>query len=78
MVGSNVDVPARNAFVCLTSQSCRTAIPFTSDDIRDNLGGKYDVAGIPRVVVLSATDGAVVNADARNVIVAKKSLDGAF
>ena len=42
------------------------------------VGEKFSVTGIPRVVVLDARDGSVVNGDARAIIAAKKSLGGLF
>lgn len=53
------------------------AIPFDAAQ-REAVPDKFDVQGIPRVVVLNAADGTVVNADARAVITAKKSLSGVF
>jgi nucleoredoxin len=53
------------------------AIPFDFGG-KDAIGEKFGVEGIPRVVVLSGADGSIVNGDARNVIVAKKSLAGVF
>jgi hypothetical protein len=57
---------------------CRAAIPFEASEIREKLGEKYEVQGIPRVVVLNAATGAVVDPDARAKITAKKALAGVF
>lgn len=54
------------------------AVPFSEDAVRDAIGSKFDVSGIPRVVVLKAEDGSVVNPDARTLITAKKTLSGVF
>ena len=54
-----------------------TAIPFDATE-RESVPENYGVSGIPRVVVLNAADGSVVNNDARSVIMAKKSLSGIF
>lgn len=53
------------------------AVPFGADQ-RENVPDKYQVQGIPRVVVLSGVDGSVVNNDARSVIADKKKLNGVF
>ena len=55
-----------------------SAVPFDKDDKRDEISGKFNVAGIPRVVVLNGTDGSIVNDDARGKIVEKKSISGVF
>jgi len=54
------------------------AVPFAAEEQRNGAGEKFGVQGIPRVVVLNAVDGAVVNADARALITAKKTLAGTF
>ena len=54
-----------------------TAVPYPSEQ-REVIGNKYQVQGIPRVVVLDGATGAVVNNDARALITAKKSLEGVF
>ena len=54
------------------------AVPFAAEDARNGAGEKFGVQGIPRVVVLNAADGAVVNGDARALVTAKKSLAGVF
>ena len=53
------------------------AVPFDFKD-REGLSEHFSVSGIPRVVVLDGATGAVVNGEARAVIVAKKKLDGLF
>lgn len=53
------------------------AVPFAAD-ARESVPEKFEVAGIPRVVVLNAADGTVVNNDARAVIADKKKLNGVF
>jgi hypothetical protein len=53
------------------------SVPFVADE-RDNIPEKFEVQGIPRVVVLNAKDGSVVNNDARGVIAEKKKLNGVF
>lgn len=50
-----------------------TAVPFDSE-LRESIPDKFNVTGIPRVVVLSGADGSVVNDDARKLITDKKSL----
>ena len=50
-----------------------TAVPFDAA-VRETIPDKYNVEGIPRVVVLSGADGSVVNNDARALITSKKSL----
>jgi hypothetical protein len=56
----------------------RAAVPFEASEIREKLGEKYEVQGIPRVVVLNAATGAIVDPDARAKITAKKALGGVF
>ncbi len=53
------------------------SVPFPAAE-REAIPDKFNVQGIPRVVVLSGADGSVVNDDARNVIATKKSLSGVF
>lgn len=53
------------------------AVPFAADQ-RESAPEAFDVQGIPRVVVLKAADGSVVNADARGLITDKKKLVGIF
>ena len=55
----------------------RTAIPFDSP-LRESLGEKYGVQGIPRLVVLNGATGAIVDDDARAKVTAKKTLNGLF
>ncbi len=50
-----------------------TAVPYASA-LRETIPDKFNVQGIPRVVVLSGADGSVVNDDARKLITDKKSL----
>ena len=54
-----------------------SAVPFDAAG-REEMGEKFGVNGIPRVVVLDARDGSVVNNDARALIAAKKSIGGIF
>lgn len=44
-----------------------TAIPFDSP-LRDHLGQRFGVRGIPTLVVLSASSGAIIDADARSTV----------
>lgn len=53
------------------------SVPYDATQ-RESIPDKFEVQGIPRVVVLNAADGTVVNNDARNVIATKKSLAGVF
>ena len=53
-------------------------MPFDATAVREGLSEKYEVQGIPRVVVLNAATGAIVNDDARAIITAKKKLAGVF
>ena len=53
-------------------------MPFDATAIREGLSEKYEVQGIPRVVVLNAATGAIVDDDARAKITAKKKLAGVF
>ena len=53
------------------------AVPFDAAQ-REAAGEAYQVEGIPRVVVLDAATGAVVNNDARTFISEKKKLAGIF
>lgn len=52
------------------------SIAFGEDAKREGAGEKFGVQGIPRVVVLNAADGSVVNGDARALITAKKTISG--
>ena len=56
----------------------RASVPFDATAVREGLSEKYEVQGIPRVVVLNAATGAIVNDDARAIITAKKKLAGVF
>ena len=52
-----------------------TAVPYDAA-MRDTVGDKFGVEGIPHVVVLSGADGRVVSSDARKLITDKKTLKG--
>jgi hypothetical protein len=54
-----------------------SAVPFDAAG-REDLGEKFGVSGIPRVVVLDGADASIVNNDARALIAAKKALGGLF
>lgn len=54
-----------------------SAVPFDAE-LREGLGEKMGVTGIPRVIVLDARDASIVNNDARAIIAAKKTLGGIF
>jgi nucleoredoxin len=54
-----------------------TAVPFATEQ-REAIPDKFQVQGIPRVVVLRGADGSVVNNDARGLITDKKKLNGVF
>lgn len=53
------------------------AVPFDSD-MREAISTKFDIAGIPRLIVLDAATGAVVNEDARAAVTSSKKLAGVF
>ena len=53
-------------------------MPFEPTEAREKLQETYEVQGIPRLVVLNAATGAVVDADARAKVTAKKALGGVF
>ncbi len=57
---------------------CRSAIPFESEETRDALSTRFNVMGIPRVVVVSGVDGKTEVEDARALITSKKTLSGIF
>lgn len=52
-------------------------MPFEADQ-RPALGEKFGVAGIPRLIVLNAADGKIVDADARAKVTAKKNFAGVY
>lgn len=54
------------------------AVPFAAAKQRQALTSKMGVNGIPRVIVLNAADGVVVDYDARGAVVAKRALKGVF
>jgi hypothetical protein len=54
-----------------------SAVPFDAA-LREGLGEKLGVQGIPRVIVFDNSNASIVNNDARAIVAAKKTLAGIF
>jgi len=54
------------------------AVPFEARAVKQALSTKYGVSGIPALVVLDATTGALVTKDGRAAVMSKRRLKGAF
>lgn len=50
------------------------AVPFDKQNIKQNLGEKFGVQGIPSLFVLDAVDASVKDADARTTVTAAKGV----
>lgn len=48
------------------------AIPFEHPSIKEDLGNRFEVRGIPTFVVLSMVDGSIKDSDARSTIAGAK------
>lgn len=54
------------------------AVPYEGARLRQTLGAKYGVQGIPTLVILDAATGAVVTKDGRAAVMRRRSLAGPF
>jgi nucleoredoxin len=45
-----------------------TAIPFSASGIRQELGSKFSVRGIPTFIILNAADGSIKDSDGRSTV----------
>jgi nucleoredoxin len=49
-----------------------TSLPFANQAVKQNLGSKYGVRGIPSFIVLNGATGEVVDKDGRTTVVSAK------
>eukprot|EP00596_Hydrurales_sp_CCMP1899_P003379 CAMPEP_0119036474 /NCGR_PEP_ID=MMETSP1177-20130426/4201_1 /TAXON_ID=2985 /ORGANISM="Ochromonas sp, Strain CCMP1899" /LENGTH=93 /DNA_ID=CAMNT_0006996399 /DNA_START=258 /DNA_END=539 /DNA_ORIENTATION=- len=52
------------------------AIPFNKSSIKEELGTKCEVRGIPTLIIMSVADGSIVDADGRSTVSANKGSNG--
>jgi len=49
------------------------AVPFDNRDVKDELSSKFDISGIPALIVLNAASGKVISADGRRDVMVHKA-----
>jgi nucleoredoxin len=49
-----------------------SAVPFSAADIRQSLGQKHSVRGIPAFIILKASDGSVKDTDGRTTVISAR------
>lgn len=62
----------RSSFMSHFEEMPWTAVPYELSIVKDDLSSRFDVRGLPMLIILSGTDGSIKDLDGRATILAAK------
>ena len=63
----------RSSFMSHHEEMPWSAVPYELSVVKDNLSSRFDVRGLPMLIILSGTDGSIKDLDGRATILSAKS-----